>query len=893
MNTILINCSKDKSKVQDENGRFINEVSQGIEVNVGDRISLEGIAVNSVGVGNDVIEIPKKVKGWKYKPNAIELEVGFYINHNHRYTIKLPMLNYQQIYTPADNAKYGYLSKFQQAPQANLDTLYTIDNYFPLMSGAKMYLLECVKEVGDLETIPIAYGALPYERLYKRQTSKLRLEVPNGYDSPQNIAKNLTQQFSKTNYTPVPQRDSLQAITAPAFSIPNNQSDYENYSVSYDKGTTRILPCNWYGYTQGLINRLIGDENLWYSGLATSNPCLWEYGSRLLIPFYSIKSLSYIAHKTSGTYYDTDIYYLYDPPIVNADIDWNDGYVLTTSLKWDMENLRNVAEFIHSQKLWNGGGNDLTTSEMKLPQNLVYFETEIDMGRGDDSNPGVPGQTENALEPPCYLPTTANYTAGNALRKLYPKTLTFYNKNLYNQRYLGANAITEGAILDGDEVILNTDIGEEMKSEQLAKYFNANLVCIKTAQGGGGQQPQYNIGIVMKSYQGNTGIKPGGRNYCLIDLAFCLRKNLTCALVNPNKLQGQVGTNLADYSKIIQVGSPNGSIVFDGDKGRFGFSNLHWATRVGSGTQDEAVPGADGVVMTINTSIVRYGTQQAGITKPYIRQSWSGITLEGVSLYDENFNTTRLVGDKFGKEFNPIDWDKCLLGRLGFEYNQLFSKYGLPYVNYNKLFYESGVPVVNPQLFPTPLSTNAEFDTSTALGLSVNIHSLPMYDLNVEANYTNIVMGVNSCIIYAKNLATKLEFPYWLVYSDIIEGMNFHSVEDGEKNNIIAVCNRAYISGDFAFSFATDYVFTATKDFVISGITTQILNPDLSPADIDDRTSVIYKIQKPIPMFQVDIQDINKPKKVEDYENKRIEEHKRNPIVDRKDRTETSRRVNY
>ena len=46
-------------------------------------------------------------------------------------------------------------------------------------------------------------------------------------------------------------------------------------------------------------------------------------------------------------------------------------------------------------------------------------------------------------------------------------------------------------------------------------------------------------------------------------------------------------------------------------------------------------------------------------------------------------------------------------------------------------------------------------------------------------------------------------------------------------------------------------------------------------------------------MFQVDTQDINKPKTAEDYENKRIEEHRRNPIVDRKDRTETSKRVNY
>ena len=132
-----------------------------------------------------------------------------------------------------------------------------------------------------------------------------------------------------------------------------------------------------------------------------------------------------------------------------------------------------------------------------------------------------------------------------------------------------------------------------------------------------------------------------------------------------------------------------------------------------------------------------------------------------------------------------------------------------------------------------------------------------------------------------------------LYSSDIINGITFHSVEDGEQDNIIAVCNRAYISGDFAFSFATDYTFTATKDYVISGITTQILNPDLSPADIDDGTSVIYKIEKPIPMFQVNNNQANKPKNAVEYsdsEKRKGHSHregfKRNPVIDRKDATE-------
>ena len=164
------------------------------------------------------------------------------------------------------------------------------------------------------------------------------------------------------------------------------------------------------------------------------------------------------------------------------------------------------------------------------------------------------------------------------------------------------------------------------------------------------------------------------------------------------------------------------------------------------------------------------------------------------------------------------------------------------------------------------MRTNPELDSSQALGLSVNTHSLPMYDLNIEGDYEDINTTASSCQIFANNLPNKLVFPYWLIYSDIINGITFHSVEDGEQDNIIAVCNRAYISGDFAFSFATDYVFTATKDYVISGITTQILNPDLSPADVDDGTSVIYKIQKPIPMFQVNSSQANVPKNAVEYD---------------------------
>jgi hypothetical protein len=75
-------------------------------------------------------------------------------------------------------------------------------------------------------------------------------------------------------------------------------------------------------------------------------------------------------------------------------------------------------------------------------------------------------------------------------------------------------------------------------------------------------------------------------------------------------------------------------------------------------------------------------------------------------------------------------------------------------------------------------------------------------------------------------------------------------MNSGDKQSIVAVCNRAYISGNFSYSFQNSYSFVATKDFVISGIKTAVLNPNLTPATIDDKTTIIYQVQSPIPLFQ-------------------------------------------
>ena len=139
-----------------------------------------------------------------------------------------------------------------------------------------------------------------------------------------------------------------------------------------------------------------------------------------------------------------------------------------------------------------------------------------------------------------------------------------------------------------------------------------------------------------------------------------------------------------------------------------------------------------------------------------------------------------------------------------------------------------------------------------------------MFNLSNSRGFNREISAVSDRC-YALSLPKKLENPFWLIKSDIIDGADFSSEKTGGgKQNVLAVCNRAYLAGDFAFAFSTNYAFKATKEFVLTGVKTQILNPDLTPADIDVATTIIYKVVSPIPFFEAQAEE-----KAEELEKKK------------------------
>jgi hypothetical protein len=227
----------------------------------------------------------------------------------------------------------------------------------------------------------------------------------------------------------------------------------------------------------------------------------------------------------------------------------------------------------------------------------------------------------------------------------------------------------------------------------------------------------------------------------------------------------------------------------------------------------------------------------------------SGVGIRTLSVVD--FNNNQYEIDPYTPSDIQAKYPNSLMERLGFTFRQLANYKGFPHVLFTQKTYESAKPTTFPTYFPYPLTTNYRFDTAKNIGLSVNNHNLPMFNLSTQREYKNINLSASSDTAFAVNLPIKAETPFYLVKSDIFEGdVAFNSENGGSTENIMIICNKAYTNLDYGYSFGTQYSFKATKSFVISGIKTSILKPDLTPADIDKGTAVIYKVVSPIKYFE-------------------------------------------
>jgi hypothetical protein len=843
MNTQLIYVDKESAEVSNSSdGSFTNAISEGVIVKQGDAISLEGIAINSISVGSEVIEIPETVKNYPYKTNGMKMNCWFYIHHNYQFTVSFPLaIKKEEIYTTLTDANYGYYKStdFDGASTFfNLSTLRTqLEDDFK--NAGKRYYVGCFNHAGTpnapagASTITDPVLTPNYAR-FEFLTTDIEFQVDTGYDTPTNIANKITADFHSG--TPSPQYPNLEFLNAEAyyekpisFSGGGLPYDLYNLSVSNQNGAVNTT----YAFPRPFNNpdANLNSVSLYQTLLGVQNPYYYYWGSRLLS---SAQQPKHNAFGTSGIFinplHSWNIVSYNTLPNNGTDTDYNDGFVVCSNLPYDESTLGKLREFIHSQKqlpINTGNTESVRTTDKEFYRwNLLYGRCNP-LGRTNDGT---------GLDSPYIGPLSAETFFSHYAS-------AFYNEAKFNSQYINEPEFT---LLPN--YIINYK-GVDYTAKNLAKILDIMIVPVDTGVNGNNE---INVGFILNRTQIGGEIYLRGNNI-LVDFS-PTRKEANCVmLVNPNVRSGGSTANIDDYSKVISLGTPDMNMLFDETRGRFAFNNMSWANYIGSGDSDTAVATADQEVITANAQNVidpqlfsyRDATNN-DIPNAFTKYAQSGVGIHSLSVI--NPDGTSVIIDKNSSVDIKSKYQNSLLSRMGFDYYQIIDDYGIPSVIFDNRTYQTKIIREYPTYFPFPFTTNAEFDTAINESLSVNNNSLPLFDLQLSRNITNVNIASSSAKAYANRAPKKLAFPYWLVKTDIIDGINYTA--DGKPQNILGVCNRSYTSGDFAFSFNTDYNIIATHDFVLTGIKTSILNPDLTPATIDSATAVIYKIVSPNAQLQ-------------------------------------------
>lgn len=347
--------------------------------------------------------------------------------------------------------------------------------------------------------------------------------------------------------------------------------------------------------------------------------------------------------------------------------------------------------------------------------------------------------------------------------------------------------------------------------------------------------------------------------------------------------------NFKGYSNVVMAGAVNPNIQFDPTVSRFEMSGLNTPLTVGNGLptqlRDDAEPNTnpEQQVYSVNVSgsitqtsqdtnktsgtinavrVVVNDQQQQDTT---IIDSLSGLAIDSITLESASGILTRLSyygqgvissgvenQTTFLPQWNNSILHNTVLGKMGYTPDQFLTRLGHTNAVFNNelTFLGSTDRSARDTMFnvPSPLTTGTFISSAEYQPSGANSAGFPLYDCSIN-NGLEARPSVSQGSITAFTLPQKLDYPYLCVYSSIVSaGTNtaYYGGSDGKsKVNCVGYITRFNNEGDFFYQVASDYTFTATKDFVLTDVDTDIRLPNGSRPKLQPHSSVIYKIIKP------------------------------------------------
>merc|ERR1712023_592940 len=122
-----------------------------------------------------------------------------------------------------------------------------------------------------------------------------------------------------------------------------------------------------------------------------------------------------------------------------------------------------------------------------------------------------------------------------------------------------------------------------------------------------------------------------------------------------------------------------------------------------------------------------------------------------------------------------------------------------------------------------------------------------MFNIGFSRGYP-VTLDATTEFINSSSFPKKFIYPYWMVHSDIVSTNN--EILSESINQCVGIVPRNYSAGDFAYAFESSTQFIVTNPCVVTQITTEILNSDLTSSDVDEQSIVLFKITKNLPQFE-------------------------------------------
>jgi len=878
-NTTLIECNRlfseeYKGGNTTERARFTNKTTP-IHLNEGDQISLHSGYIAEVGAGGEVIEFTAKETDYKYKvyetnlspshpdpvlpygyerieastsekertvqDNKGSITINYYTNLNGDCHILLPRkfdkeyaindpngftTHYGKNWTSYDSASMGEVNiqpNIQHQLKADWqnfhldDTLSDIrrrrvvDNSRMKIYTRKQQAYKSGVNTSDIPSIgsiyyynPILFDYIPYQEI-------IDFEIEKGYDTPSNIANTMTNIMTKTG--PAEPINASVGTGANAF--------YKTISTRLSSSTYKSFYCanedtfsytTWNAYAETAAN---WNENTMkylsnFNYIGVKRPEFFDAGRRI---------------GGSGGFENT-VYLITE--ILSAS---RATAVIETNLNWDQKNFDGVP-FLESFRDW-------FKSQKLYPDFWDYDYNKnvtINNSRFIHMNSSNLPSEEGTSE----ILGSDNWKFGTSVDKSSCPVFIYYqpdNEDKYTEgEYEYDLCYGFAKKIDGKICFLTEQIGGIPASQ--TTLFNASGKIEATRQ----------LGYDWH----NTAY---GNCHCILYSGY-LRSVIDDSWAYQDTDANNQLAYISDKIQFTYLGANTPLFNFDNIGNRFAFSYLHTPERVGQQFKagfDEnytVVADADEECYKLNKVPSHY-TYTPDL-KPYLFE----VNELGKKIFPHNFNfgrfkiidsQTGIFFESFGKGITEEIFKSTLWFKLGFSYNQLFTP-----ENQLRNCQTRIDSITDPNT--TLITTNADAVSGDVSNYNVNIFSNQMYsaqaplvqnaaasakDLSVPA----ITIQTSSALISADNLPIKTNKPYFIIRTSLLGEPTFQGgINSNELFPVIAVVSKVNGYSDFFTLEQNQIIYTVTKAMTISQITTSIHDPDQSLSQVDESSSIIYKI---------------------------------------------------